>query len=90
MDGHSCTKPVLKCAVSMATAGSTCRILAWLYGEDALARGKSAHHAFFISDFAAPLEAAEAALCCMDRPGKPGFGWLFRFYLQTAKETGMI
>lgn len=26
----------------------------------------------------------------MDRPGKPGFGWLFKFCLQTGEETGRI
>lgn len=26
----------------------------------------------------------------MDRPGKPGFGCLFKFCLQTSKETGMV
>lgn len=26
----------------------------------------------------------------MDRPGKPGFGWLFKFCLQTSKETGTV
>jgi len=43
----------------MATAGSACGILALRCGEDALARGESARHAFLISNSTTPLEAGE-------------------------------
>lgn len=55
---------MLKPTVSMATASGAGRILVEQHGEDAFARGKSAHHAFFISLFATPFESVKLLQQC--------------------------